>query len=181
MKIVDTTDWPDSLRQVASDMHANPLNVHKLIANQPELLKCWWQFRKYIVRGGSLDARHAEIVILRTAAHVGAPYEWDSHVVRGHEAGLSIDEIERIRQGAGAGWSPRDAVLISAVDELYTETRLAANTVDALADAFGEPAALDLIAIVSTYQMLGMMLNTWPVDLDEQTAAKLAQIKKAPT
>ena len=40
-------------------------------------------------------------------------------------AGLSAEEIARVRDGAEApGWSPRQALLLRAVDELHAERRI---------------------------------------------------------
>jgi len=68
-------DWDDSLAQVMEDMHAQPLNVHALMANHPELLKAWWYFRNYVVVGGDLGKRSGELVILRVALHMKSWYE----------------------------------------------------------------------------------------------------------
>ena len=178
---LEVDDWDGSLRTVINDMGGAPLNVHKLLANQPGLLRAWWAFRNYVVSGGALGLRNAEIVILRTAVHVGAAYEWHSHVVRARAAGLSMHEIDRVRQGAKAGWDDADALLIRCVDELVESCQLGQASLDEFANAFGRTAALDLIAIHSSYLMLGMVLNTWPVELDEDIASQLAELKKAPT
>ena len=47
-------EWDDSLRPVVDAMSGKPLNIHKLMANHPALLKAWWEFRQYIVGGGLL-------------------------------------------------------------------------------------------------------------------------------
>ncbi len=181
LQALEPDTWPETLRAVVEDMNGRPLNIHKLMANRAPLLEAWWPFRNYIVSGGALGLRQSEIVILRTAVHAGAAYEWDSHVDRGHAAGLTLEEIDRIRIGPDAGWNERDAALIRAVDELHGDTALSGKTTAALTESFGESAALDLIAIHGTYMMLAMMLRTWPVELDEHVVENLARIKKAPT
>ena len=155
-------------------MRGQPLNVHKLIANHPDLLRAWWPLRMHAVAGGTLGKREAELVILRTAVHLTQWYEWASHVVRGQAAGLSLQEIERIVDGPDAeGWSTRDAMLLTAVDELESTRALSDRTRMAMSEFFSPQQMLDLIATYSTYVMLGAVLNTWEVDLDDQVARAL--------
>jgi alkylhydroperoxidase family enzyme len=169
-----TTDWDDSLRRVIDDMGGRPLAVHGLLANHPDLLNAWWDLRNYTVSGGALSQRQTEIVILRVAWHMQNWYEWGSHVERGLEAGLTIDEIERIRTGPqGAGWSDAERLLFAAVDELFEQKRLGEASMKKLGAHYSDRQLLDLIVIVGTYTILGCVLNTWPVDLDAHVQAKL--------
>ena len=96
---LSVSEWDDSLSQAVADMIGNPLNVHKLMANHPELLKAWWNFRNYSVVGGDLGARKGELVILRISLHMKAWYEWGSHIERSLACGLTMEEIECIKHG----------------------------------------------------------------------------------
>lgn len=169
-------DWDASLTPVVDDMRGRPLNVHKLLANHPDLLGAWWSLRMHIVSGGSLEQRQAELIILRTAAHTAQWYEWASHVARGLACGLSMDEIERVIEGPDAsGWSSVDALLLGAVDELQSTHSLSNAMRRSLAEHFDSKQLLDLIALHSTYVFLGAILNTWETDLDEQVVQQLPE------
>jgi len=155
-------------------MKGIPLNVHKLLANNPPLLDAWWSLRKYLVKGGSLGKRNAELVILRTAAHARNWYEWASHVERGLMSDLSLLEIERVLEGPGhPDWTESDALLLQSVDELDSKGALSPELLDKLDAHIGQQAILDLIALRSMYVMLGNMLNTWEVELDKHIANAL--------
>ena len=91
---LDAEQWPPELDFIIEDMSGVPINVHKLLANHPELLKAWWNFRNYSVKGGKLGQRKGELVILRVAIHMQAWYEWGSHVERSLACGLSLDELQ---------------------------------------------------------------------------------------
>ncbi len=166
--------WDDSLQRVVDDMNGRPLNVHALLANHPPLLAAWWGFRNYIVSGGSLGKRNAELVILRTACHAQSWYEWASHVVRGMDAGLSCEQVERVRTGPANGdWGTTDALILRAVDDLNGSGAIQRATFAPLVQALGHPAVLDLIAIRATYVMLADVLATYDVDLDDHVQAAL--------
>ena len=114
MKPLPPSNWDESLQSILDDMSGRPLNVHGLMANHPQLLKSWWKFRNYSIAGGDLRQRECELVILRVSARMKVWYEWASHVVRGQASGLSMQEIERVREGpAAAGWNERDSALLT--------------------------------------------------------------------
>jgi alkylhydroperoxidase family enzyme len=172
MKPLPLQDWDSSLQHVIDDMHGRPINVHALMANHPALLNAWWNLREYLVRGGDLEQRHCEIVILRVATHMRSWYEWASHVVRGLDSGLTMDEIECLRTDAGE-WSPMDAALITAVDELARENTIGKRTCERLADHFTSRQVMDVIVLHGMYLTLGCMINTWGVELDEAVRERL--------
>ena len=174
MRPLPLPEWDESLRRVANDMDGRPLNVHALMANNPELLDAWWNFRNYAVRGGHLAQRDCELVILRVAVRMHSWYEWAAHVDRGLAAGLTAEEIERIRQGPPATeWEERDAMLLASVDDLFNERAINPNTLSILGEYFSPPQILDVIAIQGMYVTLGGIINTWAVDLDDDIASRL--------
>jgi 4-carboxymuconolactone decarboxylase len=165
-------DWDIRLAPIISDMRGRPLNVHKLMANNPELLLAWWNFRKHVVSGGKLQQRHRELIILRVAVHMKCWYEWASHVDRGLNVGLSPDEIECVRLGRiAAGWAPSDALVLRAADECFDKRKITLETRIELHSHFTPAELMDLIAICGAYVTLGTMINTWGLELDEFTGS----------
>ena len=174
MQPLPTQDWDVSLQHVIDDMHGHPINIHCLMANHPTLLNAWWNLREYLVRGGDLQQRQCEIVILRVAVHMQSWYEWASHVVRGLDSGLTLDEIEHIRAGTGT-WNDSEAALIAAVDEVAINNCLSRDTCARLADHFTEQQVMDIVVLHGMYLTLGCMINTWGVDLDERVRDRLPE------
>jgi len=174
MQPLPTQDWDLSLRHVLDDMHGHPINIHCLMANHPTLLNAWWNLREYLVRGGDLEQRHCEIVILRVAVHMQSWYEWASHVVRGLDSGLTLEEIEKLRTGKGT-WSESETILIKAVDEVARTNAIGQGTRTCLAGHFTEQQVMDIIVLHGMYLTLGCMINTWGVDLDEKVRDRLPE------
>ena len=169
-----TSDWDPSLAPIVDAMRGAPLNVHGLLANHPALLAAWWPLRMHSVKGGTLGERENEIVILRTAVHLECWYEWASHVVRGRDAGLAEDEIEAIISDAGNHqWQESDRLLITAVDELAVNHSVHAATRAELSRYYTDVQLLDVIAVHSVYTMLGKLLNTIDIPIDEQVRQRL--------
>jgi len=174
MRPLPLTEWDESLEHVLDDMNGQPLNVHSLMANHPDLLNAWWDYRNHSVQGGALEQRDCELVILRVAVHMRNWYEWAAHVDRGLAAGISEDEIRRVRKGPGATeWNERDAVLLEAVDELVFERAISASTLRILTEYFDGRQLMDVVAIHGMYVTLACMINTWGLDLDEHIEVRL--------
>lgn len=178
--------WSDSLSHVVEDMKGKPINVHALMANNPALLKAWWNFRNYSVKGGNLGQRKAELVILRVAIHMGAWYEWGSHVERSIACGMSIEEINKVNQKQpDASWAEDEVLLLLAVDQLVANHSIDEKLLSALNEHYSSEQIMDIIAIHGMYVILGCMINTWGLELDQRVFDKLPlatqQSQKAPS
>ncbi len=174
LKPLPVADWNVSLAPVINDMGGAPLNVHGLLAHQPELLRAWWSSRLYLVSGASLGQRWGELVILRVSVLTGSWYEWGAHVVRGLHCGLSQEEILCVMQGAESSlWNAADMAVLQAVDELFHHRQLRPAMQEALAAHLKTPQMLDLMALTHMYLFLADVLKTWPVELEEPVVGAL--------
>lgn len=172
MKPLPLKDWDVSLQHVVDDMNGRPINIHALMANHPRLLNAWWDLRQHLVNGGDLEQRHCELVILRVAAHMDSWYEWASHVVRGLDSGLTLDEIDSVRSGNN-DWGNADAILLQAVDELAEDNRISTGTRERLAAHFTEQQMMDIVLLRGMYLTIGCMIGTWGLELDSHVAERL--------
>ena len=152
-------------------MDGRVFNIFRTLAAHPKLLKRWLVFGNHILYKSTLPPRERELLILRTGWLCRAEYEWGQHVVIGKKAGLSSDEINRIKEGPDApGWSEQDATLLRAVDELHSQAFISDPVWNALAASYDTQQLLDLIFTVGQYNLVSMALNTLGVQLDEGVA-----------
>ena len=173
---VDVERWPPELSAIAADMNGKPINVHKLMANNPALLNAWWTFRNHSVNGGTLGPRKAELLILRVGVHMNSWYEWGSHVDRALKLGIDIDEIQRVLQpDTREDWSTEDAALLRAVDELTGDHAIQAQTLATLEQHHSNAQIMDLIAIHGMYLILAGMIKTWGLALDAEVSQRIAE------
>lgn len=172
---LDTDQWPSDLSNVVADMNGAPINVHKLMAHNPALLQAWWGFRNYAVNGGTLGARLGELVILRVGVHLGAWYEWGSHVDRATRIGMSKDTIFATLNPLPDLPAGEDLIL-TAVDELMANHAITAPTRAALEQHFNTAQIMDLIAIQGMYVILGGFINTWGLELDAAVAERIKHL-----
>ena len=162
------SEWNEGLHCVLRDMAGQPLNVHGLMAHNPDLLAAWWDLRQHVVHGGLLNDRHRELIVLRVAAHTACWYEWASHVQRGLSAGLTASEIDAVMRPAEEGdWADCDRLLLQAVDDSAAFNRILPGTREALQAHFNAAQLLDITAIYGTYVLLATLINTWGLEVDE--------------
>lgn len=172
---IGVDQWPPELAAIAADMNGKPINVHKLMANNPALLNAWWTFRNHSVTGGSLGVRKAELLILRVGVHMQSWYEWGSHVDRALKVGINIDEIQRVLQSdTSQHWAAEEAVFLRAVDELTRGHAIQTQTLESLEQHYENAQIMDLIAIHGMYLILAGMIKTWGLALDEEVFKRIA-------
>jgi 4-carboxymuconolactone decarboxylase len=161
-------DMGPEQKEALKDFGDGPLlNIFRTLARAPKALTRFNAWGGYVLsRRNDLPAREREIVILRVGYLCKSGYEFTQHTCIGLQSGLSADEIERIKQGADAGWSPADAALITAADELVSDHFITDATWAALGQHFSDKQRMDVVFTTGQYTQVSMMLNTFGVQLD---------------
>ncbi len=140
------------------------LNIFATLVRHPRLFNRWSPFGGVLLRRGELVARHRELLILRTAWHCRADYEWGQHVRIARAAGLSDAEIGRVIEGPGAGWGELEAALLSAADELHRDACIADGTWQVLASHLDERQLIEVPMVVGHYHLVAFTLNSLGVE-----------------
>jgi len=142
-------------------------NVLATLLRHPVLFRLWMPLSGGLLYGSLLPHRDRELLILRTASNCHADYEWAHHVVIGKQAGLTDEEIERVRNGpTGEGWSSDDAVLLIAADELHHDSHISDKTWAALAARYDEKQLIELPVLVGQYHTVAFALNSFGVEIE---------------
>ena len=144
------------------------LNIYRTLAAHPKLLKRWGVFGTHVLYKSTLPPRERELLILRTGWLCRSEYEWGQHVIIAKGVGVTGEEIERVKAGAEApGWSPFDAALLRAADELHFDSFIGDTTWEALSERFDTLHMIDTIFAVGQYHIVSMALNSLGVQLDK--------------
>ena len=161
-------DWPASLAHLQGSF-ASRLNIYKVMAHHPGLLEGWVDLRAHIVTKNALGAVRLEVAVLRIAAMLQSAYEWSHHVSRAREVGLTPDRIWALA-GDTDRMDPSDALIATAVDQVLADSAIDPDTLDALTDLVTLEGVFDLIAVVGFYKILGAIITTFDVPLDDDVA-----------
>lgn len=174
---LEPADWSAELRAFFAEFRAQvhnggpaPANTQSgtnllgTLARYPAFTMAFLPFNGHLLYGTKLSDRQREMLILRVAKLWDSEYEWAQHVVLGGNAGLGDDEIARIATGPDAvGWTPEEAALLRAADELRGTGSVGERTWRALAATFDEQQLMDIVFTVGTYAMLAMALRSFGV------------------
>lgn len=170
-----SADWNDDSRPILEGIERNSgriLNIFRTLAHHPKLLKRWTVFGNHVLYGSTLPARERELIILRTGYLCGSGYEWAQHAEIARRSGLTDTEIERIARGPTApDWSDDDRALLTATDELSDTKFLSDRTWEALSARWNTQQLLDIVFAVGQYTLVSMALNTFGVQLEDDTVA----------
>jgi AhpD family alkylhydroperoxidase len=150
-----------------------PPHIFTTLARHRGLFRRWLWFAGGLMPGGKLPRRDSELVILRVAHNTGCAYEWGHHERLGQRAGLSAEEVERVRSGPEApGWTPRQQLLLRAADETRAEGEIGDQLWTQLAAEFDERLLIELCLLIGHYEMLAMTLKSLRVQ-PEHPAGRL--------
>ena len=164
------TEWDGETRELMATLQRDGrvFNIFTTLARHPGLLRRWLVFATHILSKSTLPARERELAILRVGWLCRAEYEWGHHVAMGQEAGLTPAEVQRVKKGPDApDWSPVEALVLRAVDELHTDSFIGDATWQALARHYSVQQLLDLIFTAGQYKLVCMALNSIGVQLEE--------------
>ena len=152
-------------------VNGRDLNIFTTLVRHPRLFSRWSAFGGTLLRRGELSDRHRELLILRTAWHCRADYEWGQHVAIAGRAGVSDEEIGSIVEGPdAAGWAPLDAALVRAADELHRDACIADGTWSVLAQHLNEHQLIEVCMVVGQYHLVAFTLNSLGVELEADAA-----------
>jgi len=149
----------DLLDPIQVDGH--DLNIFATLVRHPRLFKRWSEFGGYLLYRGKLPARDRELLILRTGWNCQADYEWGQHTRIALNSGVSEAEITRVIDGPDEpGWSPTEAALLRAADELHRDSAISDTTWALLADAYDEHQLIEICMVVGQYHLVSFTLNS---------------------
>jgi alkylhydroperoxidase family enzyme len=143
------------------------LNIFATLAHHPDLMRRWLVFGNHVLGKSTLPVRERELAILRVGFLCRSEYEWGQHVLIAQRSGISDEEIERVAAGPDApGWSPADAAVLRASDELHADQMIEESTWTELAKKWNRQQLMDLVFTIGQYHLVAMALNTFGVQRD---------------
>jgi 4-carboxymuconolactone decarboxylase len=162
------TDEELELKQRALLANLPPLNVFRMVAGAPRAA------RPFLELGGAvlstaLDAPRREIAVLRVAHATGASYEWAQHEQLARNVGVSVAEIEAIRDEEPVKSLDEERNLICRVaDEVSRQVRLSDEALERIIGRYGPREAAELILLVSYYNMVSRFLESTRVQIEDE-------------
>lgn len=168
---VPASEWTDAHREALGTRARgdDTLDVFQTCLRNVALCRDWMAFTNYVLsERSSITPRDRELLILRTGYLCRSDYEWAQHAALGLRVGLTGEELTRITRGPdAAGWTPADATLLRAADELHRDQHISDATWARLRERFDDRQMMDIIFTVGQYTMVSMYLNSAGVQLEK--------------
>lgn len=132
----------------------------------PELCERVEALGSYLRWDSSLPLRLRELSLLIAARHFDAQYSWNAHVDVALREGIPQPAIDAIaRREEPVFDNDEDAIFYAFATELLREHFVSDETFANALETFGPEGLVDTVASLGNFTMLGMLLNTFEVDL----------------
>jgi len=143
------------------------LNLFRVMMHHPDLTRRWTVFAGHVLQKQTVPPRERELLILRVGWLNQAEYEWAQHVEIAKRSGITEAEIERIRQGPGAGWNAHEAALLQAADDLFAHSVVSDQAWATLATRYSTEQMMDVVFTAGHYTLVCWAVNSFGVPLDD--------------
>ncbi|WP_406124110.1 (4Fe-4S)-binding protein [Streptomyces sp. NBC_00989] len=165
-------EWPPVLRSLLADSRQDGPgreNLFGTLAHHPVLAHAWLSLARVLTHEGTLGHRGRELVVLRVAHRLDAPYVHGRHRTRATDAGLTDEEIDATAAGlATHPWQPEDRALLEAADLLAVNASIPEGLWDRLARALTPEQLVELLVLAGQTATMCTTLNTLRTPSDRQ-------------
>jgi 4-carboxymuconolactone decarboxylase len=158
----------DRFLSTAPDAPRMP-NALTTLMHHPGLAGPFLRYNAVLLERPALGHRARELVVLRVACRTGSRYEWEQHTRLSARFGVTPAEIDAV---AGRiddhPWTPLEADLLAATDQLVDGYRVDDDTWARLAVHLDARQLVELVFVVGTYTCLAMAFNSFALQLDPE-------------
>jgi len=161
------SDWTDEQRALVEKYArgGNAGNALRTLIRVPALADRFMPLLTYVSNDSTLSPRHRGILILRTAWLTQNGYLWAAHAGR-DDHGLTSQEVRRLAEGAGDGWTTFEQVLIGLADEMFQNASVTDRTWAELTRMYELPNLADAVVTVSEATASSILFNSLGIQPD---------------
>jgi alkylhydroperoxidase family enzyme len=143
------------------------LNVIKMFAGTEDMFEATIGLVKAIFKAEGIEPKTREMIILRAAKVLDAPYEWQANTQMARNTGLSSKEIDAAAtDGPVTGINPEFVLVCQATDELSKTGTLRDETLSELLDKYGDTISRKIVLMIAWFNLLSRFLNGCRVPLE---------------
>jgi 4-carboxymuconolactone decarboxylase len=148
--------------EIAGPRHGTVAGPFAVWLRTPELADSANRLGNALRLHGRLERRLFELMVLVTARHWSAQYEWSVHVPAARAAGLAEPIIDALRHRRQPDFVADDErVVYDTLTELYQTRALSQPTYDRALAAFGAETLIELITGAGFYTIAAMTINAF--------------------
>jgi alkylhydroperoxidase family enzyme len=180
MAVISKVEHPEDedLARIYQRLSEGPmgnLNIFKIVAHNPQLLRNWLRMSGPLLFGGlSLEPRLREIAILRVAQNARSEYEFGHHIPIARQVGLTDEEIASLQDFEdGETFTELERHVIRYTDASCQLTDDAPEHARELKRWLSDKELLELSFCIGHWGMVARVLVPLEVEVDESLEAEL--------
>lgn len=160
--VMDTLTFPGQL-----NIDNNP--VLNTFAQHPQLTQPFLVFNRHLLTTSTLPVRLRQIAILRIAWQKRGRYIWSSHLRTSLRAGLSGEDLLKVKDGHVAKhWNTEEQLILKATDQLAATSDLDDTLWLSLSEFLDQQQLMDFLFTVGTYMQLAMVCNAMRIEREPE-------------
>lgn len=149
--------------QHIAERGGRPLNLYRVLGNQPALLHAWIDFAAALRYQCATSRALRELLILRTAQVCHSSYQWEQHLSLAQKAGVPENQISELESWrTSALFDPRERAALALTEAVAACSVDAATHADA-ASQFTPAEMIELVLTASFYSMVSRVLEATAV------------------
>lgn len=131
--------------------------------------------------GRALKPRFRELAILRTGIVGDSRFEYSQHLKVARVVGIPEDKLRAIK-----GWTtsdqfePAERAVMAAADEMVGRNLIEDATFAGLKKHFSDEQIMELVFVIATWRMHGMIVRALHLEYDADTTARMQEIPAPP-
>ena len=146
------------------------LNVFKVMAHSPELMKAWWAMMTALFTCLALPARDRELAILRLFQIKGGAYGFAHHVRIGKQAGITDEQIADLsRHQESPFFDEHDRLVLRYTDAVTRLTENAPAVADQVRQSLGERQLVELTFCIANWNLMAHVIEPLQIEMEEAT------------
>lgn len=145
-----------------------PLNIFRMLAGSPGLLRAFTRLGNHILLTSPLDPLLRELAIVRVGLLSGAAYEVHQHDRIARSVGASDELIAALREGPdAAAFDDAQRAVLRFTDDVVANVRAGDDTLAAAIAVVGEAGVQELVVTIGYYMLVSRYLETIGIDIEE--------------
>jgi alkylhydroperoxidase family enzyme len=125
----------------------------------------------------ALEPRFRELAILRTGIVGDCKFEYSQHMKVARMAGIPEEKLQAIK-----GWTtsdlfePAERAVMAAADEMVGRNLIEDETFDELKKHFRDEQIMELVFVIATWRMHGMVVRALHLEYDSDTTSRMKEV-----
>lgn len=150
------------------------LNVFKVMAHTPELMRAWWEMMTLLFTRLTLDARLRELAVLRLFQVLRCDYGFAHHVRLGRQVGITDEEIEALdRYESAPSFSERERLVLQYTDAVTAMRVDSPELARRLLDYLTERDLVELTFCIANWNLMARLLTPLAIEMEPPIVAEL--------